>query len=266
MKTEKNIFGKGLSYNMADEDKPKYDLPKSDDAPSLDYRNFSNNRQKEANFDRYVRKVYEADEITLKTTRGDRTRFDDLTAKVNGFLQKHAGIDYQEFVRKANPYEFDENDYGAMPKKALRRRLFDHRAYLYLSALADSESEGADIGQLLEQIRSHKIPFIKKEEREPTFQAIYNILGVKEKKYAGEMADLIHLAYSGNLSLTELRDRGLRIMGRVMQEDPEGYDGGRYSNLEEVHRFLDNLHDSFTRKYFLENKRELLNIERRLKE
>ena len=49
------------------------------------------------------------------------------------------------------------------------------KLYLYLSALADSESEGADIEQLLEKISSHKIPFIKKEEREPTFEAILNI-------------------------------------------------------------------------------------------
>ena len=174
MGTEKDIFGKAVHYSMGNEDKPKYDLSKREDTPSLNYGNFAD-RKKEADFDRYVRKVYEADEVISRTTRDEREQFDKLTAKVNGFLQKHAGIDYQEFVRRANPYEFDENDYGAMPKKALRRRLFDHRAYLYLSALADSETEGADIGQLLDQISSRKIPFIKKEEREPTFQAILDI-------------------------------------------------------------------------------------------
>jgi hypothetical protein len=174
MGTEKDIFGKALHYNMREEDKPKYNLPKRDDSPSLDYGNFCKDRQ-EADFDRYVRKVYEAEETLQRVDPYEKEPLKELTTKVNSFLQKHAGIDYQEFVRRANPYEFDENDYGAMPKKALKRRLFDHRAYLYLSALADSESEGADIGQLLEQISSHKIPFIKKEEREPTFQAILDV-------------------------------------------------------------------------------------------
>ena len=175
MGTEKDIFGKAVHYSMGNEDKPKYSLPNGDDSPSLDYKNFSGNRKDEADFDRYVRKVYEAEEALQRVDPYEKEPLMELTAKVNGFLQKHAGIDYQEFVRRANPYEFDENDYGAMPKKALRRRLFDHRAYLYLSALADSETEGADIGQLLDQISSRKIPFIKKEEREPTFQAILDI-------------------------------------------------------------------------------------------
>jgi|TARA_Y100000310_G_scaffold207340_1_gene207845 hypothetical protein len=175
MGTEKDIFGKALHYNMGKKDKPEYDLPKRDDSPSLDYGNFCRDKQKEADFDRYVRKVYEAEEVLQRVDPYEKEPLKELTAKVNSFLQKHASIDYQEFVRRANPYEFDENDYGAMPKKALRRRLFDHRAYLYLSALADSEEEGADIGQLLEQISSRKIPFIKKEEKEPTFQAILDV-------------------------------------------------------------------------------------------
>ena len=175
MGTEKDIFGKAFDYDMGKEDKPEYDLSKREDTPSLDYKNFSGNRKDEADFDRYVRKVYEAEEALQRVDPYEKEPLMELTAKVNGFLQKHAGIDYQEFVRRANPYEFDENDYGAMPKKALRRRLFDHRAYLYLSALADSETEGADIRQLLDQISSRKIPFIKKEEREPTFQAILDI-------------------------------------------------------------------------------------------
>ena len=40
MGTEKDIFGKGLHYSMGKEDKPKYDLPKGDDFPSLNYKNF----------------------------------------------------------------------------------------------------------------------------------------------------------------------------------------------------------------------------------
>lgn len=175
MGTEKNIFDKGLEYNMADGDKPKYDSPKRDSTPSLDYANFCRDKLEEAVFDRYVRKVYETEEALQRVDPYEKEPLKGLTDKVNGFLQRHAGIDYQEFVRRANPYEFVEDDYANMPKKALKRRLFDHRAYLYLSALADSEDEGADIGQLLQQISSRKIPFIKKEEKEPTFQAILDV-------------------------------------------------------------------------------------------
>lgn len=175
MGTEKNIFDKALHYDMGKEDKPKYELPKEEDTPSSDHGNFGGGRQNEANLDRYIRKVYEAEEALQRVDPYEKEPLKELTAKVNGFLQKHADIDYQEFVRRANPYEFDEDDYSSSPKKALNRRLFDHRAYLYLSALADSESEGANLEQLLEQIRSNKIPFIKKQEREPTFEAILAI-------------------------------------------------------------------------------------------
>ena len=40
MGTEKDIFGKALHYSMGKEDKPKNDLPKRDDSPSLDYKDF----------------------------------------------------------------------------------------------------------------------------------------------------------------------------------------------------------------------------------
>src|SRR3989338_452261 len=162
MKTEKDIFGKGLSSGMRNEDKPKYDLPKKEDIPSLDYRNFSESRISGAELDRYIRKVYETEETLQRADPYEKEPLKVLTDKINGFLQRHAGLNYEEFVKIANPYDFDENDYSIMPKKALKRRLFDHRAYLYLSSLADCESEGADIKKLLQEIRSERIPFIKK--------------------------------------------------------------------------------------------------------
>tara|TARA_B100000315_G_C14438987_1_gene523812 strand:- start:63 stop:1001 length:939 start_codon:yes stop_codon:yes gene_type:complete len=45
MGTEKDIFGKAVHYSMGKDDKPKYDLSEKDDSPSLEYRNFSGDRQ-----------------------------------------------------------------------------------------------------------------------------------------------------------------------------------------------------------------------------
>ncbi len=161
MKNEKNIFSSVL-YKGMDEDISEHSLP--------------NAKKSQAEFDKFVRKVYEAEEIIYKTTREDRIAFNTLSEKVNSFLQRHAGLDYEEFVIRANPYGFDNEDYSVLPKNALKRRLFDHRAYLYLSALEDCEKEGADIEDLLEQISNGRIPFIKKEKDEPTFNSIRDVL------------------------------------------------------------------------------------------
>ena len=171
MGTEKSIFGKGLEYSMRDEGKPKYDLPKGKDAPSLDCKD-SLDGKCQAEFDRYVRKIYETEEALHRVDPYEKKPLKALTDKVNRFLQRHAGLNYEEFVRRVNPCDFNENDYSLMPKKALKRRLFDHRAYLYLCALDDCEREGANIELLLQRISEERIPFLKKEQNEPTFNAI----------------------------------------------------------------------------------------------
>ena len=171
MRTEKAILGKGLKQSMRNEDKPQYNLPKGGDAPSLDCRD-SLDGKCQAEFDRYVRKIYETEEALQRVDPYEKKPLRALTDKVNGFLQRHAGLNYEEFVRRVNPYNFNGSDYSIMPKKALKRRLFDHRAYLYLCALDDCEREGANIELLLQRISEERIPFLKKEQNEPTFNAI----------------------------------------------------------------------------------------------
>ncbi len=156
---------------MRKEDKPRYDLSKGGDAPSLDCRD-SLDSKCQAEFDRYVKKIYETEEALYRVDPYEKKPLKALTDKVNDFLQRHAGLNYEEFVRRADPYSFNENDYSIMPKKALKRRLFDYRACLYLCALDDCEMEGANIELLLQRISKERIPFLKKEQDEPTFNAI----------------------------------------------------------------------------------------------
>lgn len=161
---------------MKEKNKSKYNLSERSYFPSLNcknfYGNFSDEKQNEAIFDRYVRKIYETEEALQRVDPYDKEPLKKLTDKVNSFLQRHAGLNYEEFVKRSDPYNFDKDDYSTLQKKALKRRLFDHRAYLYLSALDDCEREGADVEKLLKQISQNRIPFIKKGEREPTFDAI----------------------------------------------------------------------------------------------
>lgn len=157
---------------MRHKNRPKCDLPKGENSHSPNHRHSSEKDRYQAEFDRYVRMIYATEEALHRVDPYEKEPLKTLTDKVNSFLQRHTGLSYEEFVRRANPYDFDKNDYSIMPKKALKRRLFDHRAYLYLCALDDCEREGANIELLLQRISEERIPFLKKEPDEPTFDAI----------------------------------------------------------------------------------------------
>ncbi len=48
----------------------------------------------EADFDRFVRRVYEAEEALQRANPYEKELLKELTAKVNSFLQRHAEIDF----------------------------------------------------------------------------------------------------------------------------------------------------------------------------
>ena len=98
--------------------------------------------------------------------------------KSNAFLMRHAGLTYKEFVRKSKPEALAVEDYGQLEKSALKKKLFEYRAKLYLSALEESEKHGFDAYLILRMIKTRNIPPIKKNSQEPTYQSILNALGV----------------------------------------------------------------------------------------
>ena len=109
-----------------------------------------------------------------ETTRKDREGFYRIGKKVSDFLQKHMGMNYKEFVEEANPYGFEEVEFSNT-EKSIKRRLFDYKAYLYLSALEECEKEGIDINLLIKKIGREKIPYLKPDKNEPTFNRIVKI-------------------------------------------------------------------------------------------
>ena len=96
--------------------------------------------------------------------------------KINLFLNKHAGVNYSEFIKNINFEDFNENDYGSLPNSGLKKKLFEYRAKLYLGALAVAEERGFDVKTVLAEISQSKICPIKKEINEPTFDYISELL------------------------------------------------------------------------------------------
>lgn len=129
-------------------------------------------RTGDPSLDRYIRQISaemraidNIDPYEKDTTKPSR-------AKVDHFLRTHTGMTYEEFVAQCHPETFDTGDFPKYPKTALKRRLFDYRARLYLAALDNCERQGENIPSLLVKIQEGKIPFIKKSRDEPTFSAI----------------------------------------------------------------------------------------------
>lgn len=177
MGTEKDIFGKALPYDMG-KDKPKYDLLERDDSPSLNYENFLK-RTKTGNpsFDAYVESLSREMQKYDEADPYKNDALKDITDRADSFLKRHAGISYEDFLRQSKPETFTENDYGSLPeRKNLRRRLFEHRARLYLASLEDFEQRGYDVSELLPEIQKSIIPYLKKERDEPTFREIMKVL------------------------------------------------------------------------------------------
>jgi|TARA_B100000315_G_C14474957_1_gene540168 hypothetical protein len=178
MGTEKDIFGKASHYGMGKEDKPKYDLPKGDDSPSLDYKNFLDEAKTgKPSFDAYVESLSREMQAYDGADPYKKNSLNEITDKADAFLRRHTGINYEDFLRQSKPETFTENDYGNLPeRKNLRRRLFEHRARLYLSSLEDFEQRGYNVGEVLPEIQESTIPYLKKERDEPTFREIMKVL------------------------------------------------------------------------------------------
>jgi len=179
METEKDIFGKVLYCGVETKDKFKeYDLPKRDGSLSFDYMVFlTKAKTGEFPFDAYVEFLAREMQTYDKADPYKKDALKEMNDKADAFLRRHAGISYEYFLRQSKPETFTENDYGNLPeRKNLRRRLFEHRARLYLSSLEDCEQNGFDILKLLPQIQESTIPYIKKERDEPTFREIMKVL------------------------------------------------------------------------------------------
>jgi hypothetical protein len=65
------------------------------------------------------------------------------------WLLKRCGLTFAKITSSLAPEEWEDGYYGALPKKGLRKRLFDYRGSLFLAALADSELQRLDVLQLL---------------------------------------------------------------------------------------------------------------------
>ena len=181
MRTEKNIFGKALHHSMGKQDKPGYDPPERENTLSLDYKDFlERTKTGKPSFDAYIESLAQEMQAYDSTDPYKKDALRSITDKADSFLRRHADISYEDFLRQANPDEFTENDYGNLPqRKNLRRRLFEHRARLYLSALDDCEKRGYRLNELLSGIEEATIPYLKKEKDEPTFKEILRVLGRK---------------------------------------------------------------------------------------
>ena len=168
MGTEKDIFGKAVHYSMGNEDKPKYSLPKKDEASSLDYKDFLNKAKTgKPSFDAYV-------DYLLK--RKDKPEIED-TYRIDDFLKRKINMNYEDFVDYSKPEEIEENSYGLFKRKSIRRSLFKSKSREYLEALCDLEERGEDIQLVLDDIREEYVPTLKKHKgKEPTFEAIYAVL------------------------------------------------------------------------------------------
>jgi competence CoiA-like predicted nuclease len=154
MGTEKYIFGKAFDYDMGKEDKPKYDLSKSDDSPSLDYENFlDKTKTGKPSFDAYVESLSGEMQIYDGADPYKKDALKGITDKADAFLKRHAGISYEDFLRQSKPETFTENDYENLPE---RTRYFERDVSTGLAALADIEDEGYDVGEVLRELKGKK--------------------------------------------------------------------------------------------------------------
>ncbi len=145
-------------------------------------------------YDRYlehlVREMKEYDQ--MNPLAGDSLK--SFIQKSDSFLKHFRGISYADFVKHANPRKFKTNDFRYLPDSGnLKKRLFEHRARLYLSALKDYAEEvnydSNKIRRLLDKIASSTIPYLKKEKDEPTFLTILRTLNNKYE-YKGQHSEI----------------------------------------------------------------------------
>ena len=145
---------------------------------SLDYRIFlEKSKVGNTSFDAYIDELSNEMQIFDSINPYKKDPLRPITDKADAFLKRHAGISYKSFLSQSKPEEFSENDYGKLPEKRnLKKRLFEHRSMFYLSALENCEQKGYDIDDILREVERGTIPFIKKEQNEPTFREILKVL------------------------------------------------------------------------------------------
>lgn len=94
----------------------------------------------------------------------------------NSFLQRHAGVSYNDFREQCQPWKWTDDSYGLFKRGSLRRKLFDARARCLLAALSDCEEMGVAPSELLRVLTECSIPTISETSSEPTVQAIAGVL------------------------------------------------------------------------------------------
>ena len=138
--------------------------------------NLAKYRTGDAELDSYISFLGEALSSYENIDPRSKEQLESYMNRIDRFLEKYAGITYSEFVNQADPQDIRGNDFNLIDNPRLKRRLFEFRAKLYLTALDSWDQKGLNLENILEKIKSAKIPYIKKEETEPTFERILEIL------------------------------------------------------------------------------------------
>lgn len=99
-----------------------------------------------------------------------------IDEKVNSFLSNYAGMDFSEFVHTSQPNGFSSGDYEALVKPSLKLRLFNYRAKIMITALADCISQGIPLQDIVRSVKDSIIKGVKPIINEPTFEAILKVI------------------------------------------------------------------------------------------
>lgn len=104
-----------------------------------------------------------------------------LNEHIERFLIKNCGHTFEQIKSAIAPEHIFEGDYQALPKRSLRRRLFDYRGQLFLAALSDCDQEGLDVFRFLHSIRNGSFDSEVFLASEPTWVMIATALMVSWK-------------------------------------------------------------------------------------
>jgi hypothetical protein len=82
---------------------------------------------------------------------------DDLRTfheRVEKFLRERCSMSYSQLKTAIAPEHIEEGGYKLMPRRGIRRGMFDQVAQVFLAALSDCNQDGLDVFQLLQSIRN----------------------------------------------------------------------------------------------------------------
>jgi len=180
MGTEKDIFGKALHYSIGEKDEPKYDLPKREDTPSLDYKNFlDKTKTGKPSFDAYVESLSREMQTYDGVDPYKKDALKGITDKADAFLRRHASISYGDFLRHSKPETFTENDYGNLQPQE-RRRCFEREFAIRFAALEDIEKEGYEIDEVLRELN----------DKNRFYERISSLINKKPEDYLVQLLDI----------------------------------------------------------------------------